>query len=270
MSAISDRLAGLLHRLTGRAGGQPRFSEAGQRVREQAIAHRHMPGPLAELIAQYPGRPQALIVRGETELEEGAAEAALETAAMLRARFPALLAGWQFGCAALRRLGRFAEAEALSRQAIRRFPAAPGAYEAFAFAAQEQGDWAQAAPRWLAAARRFPETQWVRCMAAVALARQGQADQAEAAIATAVRHWPEDFWPRFFAAEIAELAQDWETAGARWVALSRRFPGRTEPYLRGTIALRQAGATDQARALADAGLFIFPNAAALKAEQAKL
>ncbi len=270
MSALSDRLAGLLHRLTGRAHGQPRFGEAGQRLREQAGAMRHMPAQLADLIDQHPGRPEALIIRGETELADEAPEAALETAATLRARFPRLLAGWHIGSAALRRLRRFPEAEALARQAVLRFPRAPGAWEALAFCAQEQGDWAQAAPRWRDAARRFPGSQWVRCMAAVALARQGQPAQAESAIAAAVQHWPEEFWPRFFAAEVAELCGDWHTAGARWIALSRRFPGRTEPYHRGTRALREAGETEQARTLVEAGLFIFPSSPALKAEREKL
>lgn len=267
MSAFTDTLVGIVNRLIGRASGQPRFSGIGERVREEANLHRHMPSRLRELIEQYPDRPEPLATRGEEELADGQLETALATAAELRARFPRQIIGYHIGCLALRRLKRHAEAEALARQAIRRLPRAQGGYEALAFCATDQEDWNASGQRWLDAARRFPQALWIQCMAPVALARQGRAEAAEAGIAAVQRNWPGEFWPVYFAAEIAEIREDWELAVRRWIALSRRFPGRIEPYQRGAKALRMVGAPDQAQALAEQGLYIFPSSAALKAEQ---
>lgn len=268
MSAdISGRLIGLLRRLIGRANGEPRFSENGQRVHEQSRMMKHMPEQLQALTAAYPNRHEPIATRAELELEDGDAEGALATAAALRERFPGLMVGYHFGCTALRRLRRMDEAEALARAAMHRFPRSPGAFEAYAFCAQERSDWPEAARRWHAAARRFPESLWSQAMRATSLARQGQHDAAEQAIARIARKWPKEWWPGFFAAEIAELAENWELAGNRWVAQQKRFPGRSEAYVRGARAFRQAGALDRAGTLIAAGIFIFPRDPAMLGER---
>jgi predicted Zn-dependent protease len=267
MEDIPGRLIGLLRRLTGGGTGQPRFSDTTQLMREQVHQLRAMPAEIRRLIEENPGRAEPLSTRAELELEAGDPAAALATAELLRARFPSLVAGYHYGCAALRRLRRFPEAEAMARAAMRRFPRAPGAWEAFAFCAQDQGDWPAAAARWGAAARRFPRSLWGRAAHAAALARAGDIAAAEAAIAAAARDWPEEWWPGFFAAEIAEIAADWPSAAARWAALGRRFPGRAEPYLRASRALRQAGDLAGAGAAIAAGIFIFPRDAAMLAER---
>jgi predicted Zn-dependent protease len=268
MNDLPGLLIGLLRRLTFTGTGQPRFTETGQRVRETAQLYRDIPEQLGSLIEHHPRHSAALSMRADVELEAGDVEAALRTAALLRARFPGLIVGYVHGCAALRRLQRHAEAEAMARAAIRRFPRAANAYEAFAYCAQDRGDWQEAFKRWRTTARRFPGGLWPNVMHASCLARLGRMDDAEAVIARTVQTWPEEWLPSFHAAEIAETAGDWPTASARWLALRKRFPGRPEAYIRGTRALRQIGELDQAGSLIASGIFIFPRDPAMRAERA--
>jgi tetratricopeptide (TPR) repeat protein len=188
----------------------------------------------------------------------------------VRARAPDVPAGYTGGAVALRELGRFAEAEALLREAAERFPAEPHVVVEQAWLAQARRDWPEAARRWDAARARLPGEEVVYTAGARALREEGRADEADRLLREAIARFPDRRSPLTEHAWLAQIGRDWPATVERWAAVRARFPDHAEAYVLEARALAELRRNDEAEPLLAEGVAHLPNVAEIAAEYAEL
>jgi hypothetical protein len=123
--------------------------------------------------------------------------------------------------------------------------------DVFVMVALHGADWARIAERWAAAEDGCHDDPDYIVLGVLSLRSAGQPQRAAAVAAAGIRAFGEQ---RALGAELAQIAMqqgDAEESARRWDKLRRRFPEHAEAYVRGAVALQQAGRGAAAAALMD-------------------
>jgi tetratricopeptide (TPR) repeat protein len=173
---------------------------------------------------------------------------ALRRWTLARQHFPTDPIPYGHEAAALRALGRSAEAEDLLTAACEQFPDAADLHQQMATTAEASGQHALAARRWRAAVAAGPEMWWRHTALARALERSGDRAGADDALAAAITRLPDE--PGLYAEYAVMAAQDGraDAAAVRWETARQRFglhptlAGAEAGWLRGQGRLAEAQA----------------------------
>jgi tetratricopeptide (TPR) repeat protein len=213
---------------------------------------------LAAAIAHLPDEPRLHADYAVMAARDGRAEVAAARWAAARQRFgphPTLAwgeANW------LRGQGRLAEARAILGPASQAAPDNAGLRHELGHLAAQERDWPEAERCWRVVLTLRPLVGWAYGELARALREQGRAAEATDLLAEAWANHPREFWIGAAWARDASEARDWPEARRRWALLRAGFPAEALPVWQEGIALREAGETEQARALFAAGAERFP------------
>ena len=206
--------------------------------------------PLAvEAAERFPDRLGGYYHRAEVAMRRGNWALASDLWGELRRAFPDHAAGFVRGAAALMNAGRLDEAEALACEAVNRFPDRPGGHYHRAEVAMRRGNWALASDLWGELRRAFPDDTSGYVRGAAALMNAGCLNEAEGLAVEAVSRCPDRPGGRVQRAEVAMRRRDWVSASDLWGELRLAFPDDPTGYVRGAVALRNAGRPDEAEAL---------------------
>ena len=201
----------------------------------------------------------------EAYLAEGFAlvaerRADLETAitrwAMVRKRFPSRPLAYVQGAGCLRRLGRFAEADAVIRRAMALMPDDVAVRLEYGRIGEASGDWTDAYRRWAEISDRHPAGLTGM---AEALHRQGKDAEAEALLEKSRMIWPLEAGMRALYARIAAEAGRIDEAAERWAVVRDRFPRDQIGYTEGLTLLRAHLRWEEADAVATEAVRQFPD-----------
>ncbi|HUB10661.1 MAG TPA: tetratricopeptide repeat protein [Acetobacteraceae bacterium] len=211
---------------------------------------------LQELVARHPNDFGALMefaVVAEQDRDWAAAE---QRWAALGSRFPHDATAYGRRAAALCKLGRHAEADALLENGITRLPGNVYLLQSYAQIATDLQAWPEAARRW-APVRASSSPYAGYAPAVYALRSAGRLDEADALLAEGTERFADDF---ALAAEFAWCAhrrEDWAEAARRWRMLQAKFPEQAAAGL--AASLRQAGDLDAAEETLQAAVEDYPS-----------
>jgi tetratricopeptide (TPR) repeat protein len=205
---------------------------------------------LAEGVTRCPDHQGLATSHAEALLETDAAAAAAAFAA-LRARFPALAAGYLGGARALARGGDAAAAGRVLEEGLARLPEDPRialAHAALPVAGGASGPVARidAANRLARLVRRLPDLAAAHEQLAEVLVRLGRLDDAAAALAEARARLPHLAGLAHREAELSALRGRPAEALARWRAAAEAFPADPDIVAGLAEALAEAGDPDGA------------------------
>jgi tetratricopeptide (TPR) repeat protein len=175
--------------------------------------------------------------------------------------------GYIGGSHVLRGLGRMAEAETVSAEAVTRFPESPDVLTAHAWVAMGMEDWDEALRRWQLARERFPEHADAYIWPTHALRRANRLSEAEMLSSNALQRFPDNPDALVEHAWVAMDRWDWGEAVRRWEIVRWHAPDRLEGYIWPVRALRALGRLDEADAMATKALARFSDNAVVLAEQ---
>lgn len=181
-------------------------------------------------------------------------------AARLVATAPALREARRLQLAALRALGRFAEAAAPLAQAAALFPDESWPLAEAALTARAAGDHA-AARTHAAALRAADPADETGYRIGITAARALSLPEAAALLAEAMARFPAQPWPLAEAAALAAERGDAAAATPFATELRSRFPDDPDGWRLGIAAATASGDSAGARALRQASLTLFPDAA---------
>ncbi len=167
--------------------------------------------------------------------------------------------GFASGAAAMRNLGRLAEAEAILLAGMASFPADPGLAAGFADMAAHRREWGEALARWSQFRTRFPHHAAGFIGAAWAFREQGQFDLADVLLDEALRHHPGHSHILRDRAWVAHLRGDWSEAARRWEQVRVAEPHEPQGFVHGAEAYLNLGEFAAADALLLAGTERFPD-----------
>lgn len=245
---------------TGYIGGAVALRELGRFDEAETL--------IRDATARFPKDPGPTI--GWAALSHGRRDwaAAAERWARLRADFPQQAVGYALGAAALRALGRHAEAEAVLDAGVEHCPGDPSLTIAHARIAHAAQDWPEAARRWARVRACVPDQPGGYVAGAEALRESGQHDEAEALLTLAVQRFSDQ----------PELTIEWARLGAqrsdagealrRWELVRQRHPDQLAAHLGLVQALRGTRRFDEAETVVAAALERFPDEAQLRFEHA--
>ena len=204
-------------------------------------------------------RVEGHVHRAELVMSRREWAAACERWEEIRREFPHHASGYLRGAVALRNEGRLEEADLLAREAVKRFPDRPGGLVQQAELAMRRRDWKPAVERWEEVRRAFPDHAPGYLRGAVALRNEGRLEEAELLAREAVERFPGRPGGLVQRAELAMRRRDWRSAVERWEAVRRAFPDHAPGYLRGAVALRNAGRRREAEVLSREAAERFPS-----------
>lgn len=187
-----------------------------------------------------------------------------------RTKFPDIAAGYVGGAAALREVGRMAEADNLLATAAERFPGDAGVFIEWAWLAHHRGEVVPALTRWEEVRRLLPRHHAGFTGAAITLRGASRFDDAEVILGEAMAVLPEAAEPVVEHAWLAHIRRDWPEATRRWEIVRARFPDMPAGYTSGAVALREVGQSDEAERLLRAAEGRFPQELNVIVEQAWL
>ncbi len=171
-----------------------------------------------------------------------------------RTRAPDIVASYTGEAAALRELGRLAEATALLRDAADRFPAEPLVVVEQGWLAEERRDWSEAMRCWNVVRARLPGEEVAYIAGARVHREQGRTEEADGLLRQAIARFPDGSSPLTEHAWLAQRCRDWSTAAERWAVVRRRFPDHVEAYVLAAVALAELGQEDAIEPLLTEGL----------------
>jgi tetratricopeptide (TPR) repeat protein len=221
-------------------------------------------------VTAFPTQPVLLGEFAAAAVERKNWDAAAKRWAMLRDVDPARPNGYTGGAYALGELGRHQEAEALLQQAISRFPADPKPALDYAWIAHNRRDWTEAVRRWAELRANFPDRLEGYRNGAQSLGKLDQTAEAEALLRDAAERFPLQAGPATERASLALGRRDWVAADDLYAQVRARFPNDQAGYSGGIAALRGLRRFADAEALAGQAIERFPQAGALRIEQAWL
>ncbi len=204
----------------------------------------------AEALLRSAPDPVALLERARIALARRDLLSAIRLWKAARDRLPTRTEGWTGGAEALREAGRFAEADALLTEAFARFPDAAEPSIEYARLATARRDWPEASRRWSIVRDRHPDNVDGFTGQAGIWREMGQFDSADAVLTEALVRFPDDLHLLTAYAEVSQAKPDWAEAVARWEHIRILLPGHANAYVRGIVALREAGRGREAEGLA--------------------
>ena len=152
--------------------------------------------------------------------------------------------------AATKEAAAFAWSEKRLVEVMERFPYSPTPAFIWGQEAQRRGDWEEALRRYQVAIERDPKDPRGHAGAASALRALKRLDESDALLRRAEKRCRGIVELQFEFALNATVRKDWQEAARRW-AMHRQFrPDDKLGYEQGQIALRKAGLTEEADALA--------------------
>ena len=175
-------------------------------------------------LLRFPDDANICVERAWVALDLGEPEDALARARDVIARFPERLEGPACAAAALRRMLRFAEADAILLAGLRDLPDHGRLAFDYAVNASDAGDRPEALRRWLEVRAKFPDDPLAYAGLGTALKDVKRFDEADAILSEGMRRFPDNANIGVNHAWVAEVRQDWPEALRRWEALACRFP----------------------------------------------
>jgi tetratricopeptide (TPR) repeat protein len=187
-----------------------------------------------------------------------------------RERFPHTPVPLTAGCAALRELRRFNEAEARIQDACERFPTDMTAFIESAWLANSQRDWPTALQRWERVRDRFPERPEFHVRVCETLTELWRFDEAEAKLAEGMARFPNygDFALQH--ARMALRHNNFEVAAQRFADVRARFPHIVGGWTGGAYALRYQFKLAEADALLEEAALRLPSEPAILLNYAQI
>jgi len=183
---------------------------------------------------RFPDDTQLCIETAWLMVDLGEHEHAVELWQVFAARWADRFEGPLGQATALRHLLRFDEADAVLQAAMQRFPAFSVLAANYAVNADARGDRPLALSRWRRVVEQFPNVAIGYAGVGAALKALGQFDEANSVLNGAMERFPEDANLGINHAWVAEAAQDWPEASARWRRLLPRFPNH--PAIRNGVS----------------------------------
>lgn len=203
--------------------------------------------------------PNVLAVQGQFLAEQGEWSKAAELWQEMARAVPSDRRGYIEAARALRKLGRYEQADEVLCSAAGPFPQDFQIDLEYAWVAHSAEHWEDASRRWRELRLRHPANVAGYICSALSLRVGGRREEAEALLREASVAFPENPEVALQYAWSAHLARDWKEADARWAAMRERFPHRPEGFSFGGGALRDAGQYEDAIALLAEAAFRFPD-----------
>ncbi len=183
---------------------------------------------LAHYLKCWPDAEAATRLRAELAQARGDLDAALTHFSEYRAAFPTRPAAYGPSVEVLRGLGRNAEAEALSLQAIANVSGDPWTWFRHAMLAQDRKDAAEALGRAAEMRQLFPDFLHGHLVAAEILRDLARYDEAEAILDEVIERWPHEESGWRLHAQVARARGDFDTALTRLRQYQTRYA--THPF----------------------------------------
>ena len=120
-------------------------------------------------------------------------------------------------------------------------------------------DWDEACELWAEMRQRFPVHAPACIRGAAALLEAGRLEECEAVANEAMERFPQRCDAHCPRAELAMHRRDWDEACERWGEVRGLFPEHPAGYLRGVVALMEAGRLEECEAIADETVELFPD-----------
>ncbi len=225
---------------------------------------------LADAIQRFPTDQGIAALHAEATGRMGHLEEALSLWDAIRTSFPGWTPGYLNAAKLLRGANRFAEADALLRQAVDRFAPDFTCLSEYAWLAQLWGNLQDASARWATVRHAHPDQEVGYIQGARAAASQALHEEAEAILHAARERFPHAM-P--IAAEWADLPTRRgapQIAADRWAIVRAQFPHDPCGTVEGIRLLRALGRLDEAERLAATGTEAFPGNAAVQDEGIRL
>jgi len=186
------------------------------------------------------------------------------------AQFPDVGEGYIGLARALRENGDPAAAREMFTTAAVRFPNMLQPPIELAGLAENAKDWTAAERWWRGVIALDGSIRWVYARLANVLRESGLIEAADAVLVDQFAVQADD--PSIFVeyARRAERSADWSEARKRWESVRHRFPHLSEGYRGGASALRQAGASQEAKVLLTEAVERFPDDIGLLTDLARL
>ena len=142
--------------------------------------------------------------------------------------------------------------------AIKEFPESPEIWHEYAMVAHASGDLPEAARRWEKVFSLFPDAVRALTMGAMALREAGRIPEAESLAETGLARFPDepDLWNEY--ALTARDRGDLAEAARRWESMRFQIPNHPIGYAHGLAILRELGRLEEAEALCELALTLFP------------
>jgi len=202
---------------------------------------------------------QHLVVRARRALDSGDLAVAAELWTKARLWHPDDPAGYIGQSTALNRARKYADADAISTEAVARFPANEHVIANHAWLAQNRGDWDEAVARWRHYRERFPDHPVGYSAAGVALRHAENFDEADQILTGGLRRHPDHAELLGNYAWVAHRRGDWPEALSRWGVYKTKFPAHIVGYSSLGIVLREMQSFDEADAVLREGLSRYPD-----------
>ncbi len=183
---------------------------------------------LAHYLKSWPDPEAGTRIRAELAHARGDWDTALTQFAEYRAAFPARPAAYGPSIEVLRGLGRNADAEALSLQAVANVTGDPWTWFRHALLAQDRKDTSEALSRAAEIRRLFPDFLHGHLLAADILRDLARYDEAEAVANEVIDRWPHEESGWRLSAQVARARGDFDTALTRLQQYQIRYP--THPF----------------------------------------
>jgi tetratricopeptide (TPR) repeat protein len=190
--------------------------------------------------------------------------------AVLRERFPNDPASYLRPARELRAAGDFDAAETILTQAVNTFPDNPRPRIELAQIAQQRGQPAQALTKWDAVITAFPGTVDAYIGAATALNDLGRFADAQNVLAPALRVSPDSAEVAALNTWIAHYKGEFASAADGWAQFRQRFPNNQAGFTGGIASLLALSRSDEAAALAEEAVQLFPGNLTIAVEYARL
>ena len=197
--------------------------------------------------------------RAELAMCRGEWEVACEHWGEMRRRFPDHASGFLRGAMALLEAGRAEECESVANEAVERYPDRNDAHYHRAELAMRRRDWESACRYWDEMRRCFPDNSSGFVRGAGALIEAGRLEECESVAHEAVTRFPDRRDGHYHRGELAMRRRDWRSACDRWDVMRRLFPDDTAGFVRGSVALLEAGRLEECESVAGEAVTRFPD-----------
>ena len=208
--------------------------------------------------------------RARRAQEAGNFEAALAAWEEVRSASPDSPFGYTGCAAALLRLRRPVEADAVLSAGAARFPDDETIAVEHAWLAHHASDWPEADRRWSAVRTRFPNAFGGYFGGGATLRALRRFDEADLIYQMALERWPGAANLMADHAAVAQARGQEDEAQRRWAALRTKHPGDPSSYLREAQDLRFSGQLEQAQAVLDNALPRFADDATVQTLSAQI